>query len=61
MVKSNAGIVSIASFNIIGVSITKYINALARSVADVVRTIIVWIVGIIVTVSAGANYPNYSW
>ena len=55
------GIFSIAAFNITGVTITKYINALARSVADVARTIIVWIIGIIVTVTAGVNYPNYAW
>ena len=55
------GIISIACFNITGVTITKYINALARSVADVARTIIVWVVGIIVTVTLGKNYPNYNW
>jgi hypothetical protein len=48
-------------FNITGVTITKYINALARSVADVARTIIVWIVGIIVTLTLGSKYPNYAW
>ena len=42
-------------------TITKYINALARSVADVARTIIVWIVGIIVTLTLGSSYPNYNW
>lgn len=40
---------------------TKYINALARSICDVTRTILVWIVGIIVTLTAGATYPNYRW
>lgn len=44
-----------------GVTVTKYINALARSICDVTRTVIVWIVGIIVTVSAGTNKPNYKW
>jgi len=43
------------------VTVTKYINALARSICDVTRTVIVWIVGIIVTVSAGTNKPNYKW
>jgi hypothetical protein len=55
------GILSIASFNISGVTVTKYINALARSIGDVTRTIVIWGVGLIVTISAGATYPNYKW
>lgn len=55
------GIFSIATFNIAGVTVTKYINALARSIGDVTRTILVWGIGIIITVSAGATYPNYRW
>jgi hypothetical protein len=55
------GIISIATFNITGVTVTKYINALARSICDVTRTILVWIVGILVTVTAGHIYPNYRW
>ena len=55
------GILSIATFNITGVTVTKYINALARSICDVTRTILVWIAGIIVTLTAGSVYPNYRW
>ncbi len=55
------GVFSIATFNVTGVTVTKYINALARSICDVTRTVIVWIVGIIITVSAGVNKPNYRW
>jgi hypothetical protein len=55
------GVFSIATFNVTGVTVTKYINALARSICDVTRTVIVWIVGIIITVSAGINKPNYKW
>lgn len=55
------GVFSIATFNVTGVTVTKYINALARSICDVTRTVIVWIVGIIITVSAGVNRPNYKW
>jgi hypothetical protein len=55
------GVFSIATFNIMGVSITKYINAIARSIADVTRTILVWGVGLIVTATAGSIYPNYKW
>lgn len=55
------GVFSIATFNVTGVTVTKYINAVARSICDVTRTILVWILGIIVTVSAGVNKPNYRW
>jgi hypothetical protein len=55
------GVFSIATFNVTGVTVTKYINALARSICDVTRTVIVWIIGILVTVTAGANKPNYKW
>ena len=55
------GVFSIATFNVTGVTVTKYINALARSICDVTRTVIVWIVGIIITVTAGVNRPNYKW
>lgn len=55
------GIFSIATFNVTGVTVTKYINALARSICDVTRTVIVWIIGIIITVSAGKTRPNYKW
>ena len=55
------GVFSIATFNVTGVTVTKYINALARSICDVTRTVIVWIVGILVSVTAGATKPNYKW
>ena len=55
------GVFSIATFNITGVTVTKYINALARSIGDVTRTILVWGIGLIITVSAGSTYPNYKW
>jgi len=50
-----------ATFNVTGVTVTKYINALARSIADATRTVAVWIIGIIITVTAGVNRPNYRW
>ena len=55
------GIFSIAAFNISGVTITKYINALARSVGDVVRTILVWAIGLVVTGTVGQVNPAYVW
>lgn len=55
------GVFSILTFNISGVTVTKHINALARSICDVTRTIIVWGVGILITATAGSKYPNYKW
>lgn len=45
--------------------VTKYISALARSIADVSRTLLVWIVSLIITFTAG-NGPTdtnkrYKW
>lgn len=48
-------------FNISGVTVTKYINALARAIANLTKSILVWIVGIIITVTAGKNHPNLRW
>ena len=46
------GFLSIAGFNVFGVGITKYISALARSIVDALRTTIVWIFGLIWTLSS---------
>ena len=35
-------IISIATFNVSGVSVTKYVSSVARAVVDTIRTIIVW-------------------
>ena len=52
---------SIMIYNVAGVTITKYINSLARTIADVTKTILVWVLSIIVTVQFGKEYPNYKW
>ena len=50
-----------ATFNVTGVTVTKYINALARSIADATRTILVWIIGLLISVTMGSSKPNYVW
>ena len=55
------GIFSILIFNTSGVSVTKYINALARSICDVSRTVIIWLIGILVTVTIGESNSIYKW
>jgi hypothetical protein len=44
-------ILSLAVTNMVGVLVTKYINAPARSILDSGRGILVWIIGVILTVS----------
>jgi hypothetical protein len=46
-------VLSVYVFNISGLYITKYINALARAICDVTRTILIWTVGIIITQTLG--------
>lgn len=48
-------------YNAAGVTITKYINALARAIADVTKTIVVWVVSAIITAILSSDYPNYKW
>ena len=53
MVFCIVGMISIMLYNVLGVSITKYINALARSIADVTRTVLIWGVGLLITATEG--------
>lgn len=56
------GVFTIAVFNICGVSVTKYISSVARSVVDVTRTVIVWLVGLIITwINPSAAWENTDW
>ncbi len=55
------GMFSIATFNVSGVAVTKYISPIARSIGDVTRTTLVWLVGIIITASLGANDSSFQW
>ena len=54
-------IIVTAFFNVSGVTITKHINALARVIADVSKTIVVWVIGLLVTLALGKTYPNLVW
>ena len=54
-------IFNVTAYNPLGVSITKHINAVARAISDVCQTVLVWAIGIIVTVSLGQTYPNLVW
>jgi hypothetical protein len=59
MIFSAVAMVSIAVYNIFGVIVTKNINALTRSIADVTITSLIWGFGILMTVFS--DRPNYKW
>jgi len=44
---------SMATYNASGIIIAKELRSLTRSIIDVSRTVIVWIVGIILTATLG--------
>jgi hypothetical protein len=42
---------------IVGLLVTKYINGAAKPLGDITSTAIIWVIGIILTVTAGKIYP----
>jgi hypothetical protein len=52
------GIITISAYNLNGVRITKLIDAITRSLLNITKTGIIWVVGIIITISVGDN-PDY--
>ncbi len=51
------GILTIAAYNLNGVRITKLFDALTRSLLNITKTSVIWLVGILITVIA--NSPDY--
>ena len=51
--------ITMAVYNILGVIITKEINSVARAICDVSRIVVVWTVGIVVTVTVGRIDKRY--
>ena len=49
------GVMTVSAYNLNGVRITKMIDALTRSLLNITKTSLVWIVGIVVTFSVGDN------
>lgn len=47
-----SGILGIAVFNFGGASVTKIYDALTRSLLNVTKTSVIWIIGIIITLFA---------
>ncbi|CAD8065849.1 unnamed protein product [Paramecium sonneborni] len=55
-------IFTIATFNICGVSVTKYVSSLARSIVDVSKTLIIWVVSLAITwIDPQLQWENTRW
>ena len=61
MVLGIISILGIFVFNVAGVTVTKYINSLARAIASMTKSLFVWILGLIVTLTLGSVHPNLKW
>lgn len=55
------GVFTIAVYNVCGVNVTKHISSLTRSIVDVSRTLLVWMVSLIFTWTIGKSNDNYIW
>jgi hypothetical protein len=55
------GIFTIAIFNVCGVSVTKFISSLARAIVDVSRTVLVWLVALLLTYTHLEMWENPFW
>ena len=53
-------ILSIAISVPIAVTVSKKISPVSRSLADVCRTVFIWLFGIVMTVTVGVNHREYS-
>ena len=58
-----AGVIStfitMSIYNILGIFLTMEINSVARAICDVSRTVVVWTVGIVVTVTVGKTDSRF--
>ena len=54
-------ILAVGLFRTNGLAVTKYVNALARSLLNMTKTVVIWGIGIIVTVTAGESNKMYQW
>jgi len=52
------GITAIGCYNTVGVAVTKYVNAVARSLVGISNILIVWLFGIIITLSTSLDWES---
>ena len=55
------GLFSNLASHAIGLTITKYLSSLTRRIVAALRAIVVWMVGIVVTLTWGSTMKNYDW
>ena len=55
------GIFAVANFNIIGVTVTKNMNCVARSLCDATRVILSWLFGLLLTLVSGKYHEEFNW
>ena len=54
-------LLSMVTFNGVGLLIVKKMSSLVRAVIDVSRTVLIWLAGLVVTATAGAGNKTYQW
>ncbi len=52
------GLISIGIYNLNGLRITKLFDALTRSLLNVTKTSVIWIIGILITLIFASNNPD---
>ena len=54
-------LVSMVVYTSVGAVITKRLSSLARALIDVSRTVIIWVVGVVVTATVGTSNSSFNW
>jgi hypothetical protein len=54
-------IFTFASFTLSCIILSKEMGALARAIVDATRSLVVWTIGIFITLAFGKNDPQYRW
>lgn len=53
------GLSSLAIYNLNGLKITKMFDALTRSLLNITKTSVIWVVGITITIMAGSENADF--
>jgi hypothetical protein len=54
-------LLSMVTYTSVGMVIVKKKSSIVRAVIDVSRTVLVWIIGVIVSATLGASDKSYDW
>jgi len=55
------GIFAVANYNIVGVTVTKNMDCVARSLCDATRVLLSWLFGLFLTLAIGRTHEAFSW